>query len=454
MEKFLTIYTIEQFKKRIKWFIILRFIAIIGVFVVLLATKNLLNIKLPFFQLYLGNMLLLILNTFHLLYNQKLNYLKVKEVYFKKANIFVNIQISLDLVLLTYFVHFAGGVENPFTFYYIFHIVIASILLSNKAAYYQAIFSAFLFGSIILTEYLHILPHYSLIGFSTESLNFHTFGYIVGIFSVFVSTLFIVVYMTTSIVNKLWEREIALCEANERLREKDRLKSQYVLIVSHDLQASLSAIQSCLKVVLSNFTGSISERSREMITRAEQRSLSLLHFVKDLLDLSKMRALDETKKEKILFWKIVKKVAEKFNVIAEEKKLNLSLGNNSKDFVIGNPQTLEEMMDNLVINAIKYTPRGGKISIDHQLSLDPEFIKVSVSDTGIGIRQNNLPFIFDDFFRAKNALMLDKNGTGLGLSIVKQIVESHNGEIWVESKLGEGSKFTFTLPKANIIGSK
>ncbi|NQV18969.1 MAG: HAMP domain-containing histidine kinase [Armatimonadetes bacterium] len=448
MEKFLTIYTIEQFKKRIKWLIILRYIAVIGVFVVLSITMYMLNIKLPFVQLYLGNILLLVLNTLFVFVNQRLNFLKEKEDYFKKAHIFVNFQISLDLVILTFFIHFAGGVENPFIFYYIFHMVIAAIILSNKAAYYQAIFSTFLFGSIIVTEYFNILPHYSLIGFSNVSLNFQKFGYITGIFSVFVSTLFIVVYMTTSIVNKLREREIALCIVNEKLREQDRLKSQYVLTVSHDLQASLSAIQSCLKVVLSNFTGSISDRSREMITRAEQRCMNLLHFVKDLLDLSRMRALKEIDKEKILFEDVVNKVVENIKVIAEEKKLKLSLSNNNRDFVLGNSKALEEMMDNLIINAIKYTPKGGKITIAHQLSLDPGFIKVSVSDTGIGIQQKNLPFIFDDFFRAKNALMLEKNGTGLGLSIVKQIVESHHGEIWVESKLGNGTKFTFTLPKA------
>ncbi len=452
MEKFLKIFTIEKFKKRIKWLIILRYIAVIGVFVVLSITMYLLNIKLPLVQLFLGNILLLVLNTLFLFYNQRLNILKEKEDYFKKANIFVNFQISSDLVMLTYFIHFAGGVENPFIFYYIFHMVIAAILLSNKAAYYQAIFSTFLLGSIIMTEYFNIFPHYSLIGFSNESLNFQKFEYITGVFSVFVSTLFIVVYMITSIVNKLRERDIALCIVNEKLKEQDRLKSQYVLTVSHDLQAPLSTIQSCLKVVLSNFTGSISERSREMITRAEQRCINLLHFVKDLLDLSRMRSLKEQEKEKILFWNVVKKVVENLKVIAEEKKLKLSLGNNNKDFVMGNPKALEEMMDNLIINAIKYTPRGGKIAITHQLSLDPGFIKVSVSDTGIGIKQKNLPFIFDDFFRAKNALMLEKNGTGLGLSIVKQIVESHNGEIWAESKLGKGTKFTFTLPKTNSIG--
>jgi signal transduction histidine kinase len=452
MEKFLTIYTPKQLKKRIIWFITLRYLAVIGVFAVLTITEHLLKIKLPFVQLYLGNLLLVILNTLFLIYNRKLEFLREKEVYFKKANVFVNFQISLDLAMLTYFIHFAGGVENPFTFYYTFHMVIASILLSNKAAKNQAIFATVLLGSVIFGEYTSILPHFSLIGFSDISLSYQKIGYVSGIFFVIISTLFIVVYMTTSIVNKLRERDLVLYKVNGKLNDQDRLKSQYVLRVSHDLQSSLSAIQSCLKVVLSNMTGSISDRSREMITRAEQRCMGLLRFVHDLLDLSKMRALSETKKVHLLFSDIIKKVIEDLKPLLDEKKLNVTFENHINEYVLGNPDALTDMMDNLIINAIKYTPRGGKITISQQLSSDPGFIKLAISDTGIGILQENLPFIFDDFFRGNNAMILEKNGTGLGLSIVKHIVESHQGDIWVDSTLGGGTKFTFTLPKITQLG--
>ncbi|MFN3966423.1 MAG: sensor histidine kinase, partial [Endomicrobiia bacterium] len=437
-----------RWKENLSWLISLRWVAVIGVFIVITVTKKILKIDLPFISLYIGNLVLFFLNVLFFFYNKKIRlYKEVDEQSFKKANRFANIQISLDLIMLAYLIHFSGGIENPFIFYFIFHMVIASILLSNRAAYLQATVAVLLLGIVTTLEYLGNFSHYHLAGFIPEGVCLFP-QYLLSIFFVFVSTLYLTVYMATRIVNRLREQEKELVIANMKLEQQDRLKSQYVLTVSHDLQSSLSTIQSCLKVVLSDLTGEISEKSREMIARAEQRSRYLLGFVKDLLNLSKIRAAKQIEKKPVSLSEIINKVVEQLRQKAQEKQIVLSVENSvNPGIIFANPDAMEQLLINLIDNAIKYTPWGGKVTIKYQPSTINGFVEVSVSDTGIGIPQEELPYIFEDFYRAKNAEKFEKEGTGLGLSIVKQIIKSHNGEIWVESQVGRGTRFIFTLPK-------
>jgi len=435
-----------RWKEKLRWFINLRWIACVGAFIVITGAKYILKIDLVLLPLYLGNILLIFCNTLFFLYNKQIDK-RNNEQFFRKANRFANIQISLDLIILTYLIYFSGGIENPFIFYFVFHMVIAGILLSNKAAYLYATFSCLLLGIIVIGEYFGIIPHYHLVGFIPQGQCL-SLKYILGIFSVFVTTMYLTVYMTVQIVNRLRNEEKELVVANLKLAEQDRLKSQYVLTVSHDLQSSLSAIQSCLKVVLDGLTGEISEKSREMIARAEQRSRYLLQFVKDLLDLSKIRATKEIEKKSISLSEIINKVVEQLKPKAEGKQIVLSVKDSvSPAIIFANAEAIGQLLTNLIDNAIKYTPRGGKVTVECGPSTVDGFVQVSVVDTGIGIPQEDLPHIFEDFYRAKNAEQFEKDGTGLGLSIVKQIIETHNGKIWVESQVGKGSKFVFILPK-------
>jgi len=185
-----------------------------------------------------------------------------------------------------------------------------------------------------------------------------------------------------------------------------------------------------------------------MVARAEQGSRYLLQFVKDLLDLYKIRATKEIEKKFISLSEIINKVVEQLKPKAERKHLVLSV----EDFVspaiiFANADAIEQLLANLIDNAIKYTPWGGKVTVECGPSTVDGFVQVFVVDTGIGIPQEDLPHIFEDFYRAKNAEQFEKDGTGLVLSIVKQIIDAHNGKIWVESQVGKGSKFVFILPK-------
>ena len=437
----------RDFGQRIKWLINLRWFASLVVFVAITVAKYILKVQLPATSLYIGNTVLVVYNLVFLLYSNRLDSQKDSPSWLRKVNFFVNVQSSLDLLLLTYFIHLLGGLENPFTFFYIFHMVIASILLLKKAAYFQASFAIIIFGLVMGGESMGFLPHYHLFRYIPEESCNLSFYYFLGRFLAFTSTLYITVYMCTTIISILRDREQDLEVAYEKLEEQDKHKSQYVLNVSHDIKSSLASIQTCLQVVLGGLTGSISKKSREMITRAEQRSLSLYHFVEDLLNLSRIRATIEIEKEEILLSDVLTPVVEQLRPQIRNAGLALTVDNLAGNARIhANRGIMEGLFANLLLNAVKYTPRGGKIILRvEEYRLSP-FVNVSVTDTGIGIPEEDVPHIFEDFYRAQNAEDYAKDGTGLGLSIVKQIIEIYGGTIDVESKVGRGSSFMFTLP--------
>ena len=437
--------TENELKKRIKWFIKLRWFAVIGLFIVITLSYFLLKIDIQLYSLYIVNGILLLYNTiFYLSYKRKI------ELLVKNFNSVANLQISLDLIILTVLLYFSGDLENPFISFYIFHMVIASILLTNRAAFLQATLATILLGMLSFLIYFNIIPHYHLgnvipVGFCSQ-----TQIYFLSKFLVLAITLYITVYMSTTIVNKLREREEEIEEANIALKKQDKLKSEYVLKVSHDLKGSLSAIQSYLKVILEGYAGKVSDEAKEMIGKAEKRCFSLIDFVDDLLNLSRIRASINPAKEDISIKEMVEKVSQNLASPIEKKKINLSIkGFKNNFFVNANHRELESVFMNLLENAIKYSPTEGKIEINCKRKRNSNLVQISVSDTGIGIPDEDLPNIFNDFFRAENAKKFDIDGTGLGLSIVKQIINSMGFDITVKSQVDKGTVFIFDLPLNN-----
>lgn len=434
----------EELIRRLRWFINLRWVTVVSVLIITVSAEYLFDLSIPAFYVHIGNIFLLFYNCVFYFYNKKLS-IDVGRNRFRKINMLANFQITLDIVMLSYFMHFTGSIENPFVFYFIFHMVFASILLSNRAAYVQASFAVCLLGGLISGEYFRIIPHYHLGAFFKEESFFNPL-YVMGEFAVFASVLYITVYMATSIINRLRLMDKQLEVANTHLKEQDRLKSQYVLTVSHELQSSLSTVQICLKVILEGMTGIISAKTREMAARAELRCVQIINFVKDLLSLSRIRAGREMQKNNISMSEVAKRAIEQTKQKIKEKNINLIEKIYGKGLnVIANEDSMEQLLVNLLTNACKYTPYNGKIEIS--LMDTEESLVGQVEDTGIGISHNDIPRIFDDFYRAENAVVFEKDGTGLGLTIVKQIIENHNGKIWVESQIGKGTRFIFALPK-------
>jgi len=227
---------------RVCWLTRLRWIAIFGVFGTVLVVPQFFRISLEVFPLCC---VAVFLTTYNGLSAWIMPFLRDRQLY-KSIKGLANLQIFLDLTCLALLIHFSGGIDNPFYFYFIFHIIIAGILLSRRDTFVLTTYAAAIFLVIALGEQHGFFQHHRLSGVFTVSL-YENFTYVLGVSFAFVSTLYIAAYLTTSISNRLHERERSLTRANELLGEKDRIKSEYVLRVTHDLKEDLAAIHTCIE---------------------------------------------------------------------------------------------------------------------------------------------------------------------------------------------------------------
>ncbi|MFA6922712.1 MAG: HAMP domain-containing sensor histidine kinase [Bacteroidales bacterium] len=425
-------------------FIKVRWVAVLLLIVSAFIVKNILKINIQEVQIYFLSLILIILNFLFFFYKKSI--IEENGKFIKKIKQLIHFQVSSDLIILTLILHFSGGVENPFIIYYIFHMIIVSIIFSPKESYTQTCFALFLVGTLAFLECYSVIPHYKLIGFVDNNLYFDKF-YLFTTGFVFVTTSIIVVALTNFIVSESRKNEEAYLKANEELNLKDILKNEYVLRVTHDIKGHLAAIKSCLDVVSDrNIAGSLNSIQEEFINRAGSRTGVLADFVKDILNITKKRLEKSNVKNEFVFKDVIDKTTSSINVNIKSKKINfITEIDKNINVIYGNSLLIEEMLINLLLNAIKYTPENGTVKLIVKNRIDD--IIIEVSDNGIGIPEYETDRIFDEFFRASNVINDTSTGTGLGLSIVKQIVDDHNGKIWVESILGKGSKFTIILPK-------
>ncbi len=234
------------------------------------------------------------------------------------------------------------------------------------------------------------------------------------------------------------------------LKQVDRLKSEFVHTVSHDLRSPLTAILGYVELL--GRVGPINEQQREFIKRVHTSVQNITSLINDLLDLGRLESGAEANKEVLPLDSLVHYALDSLTPQINEKKIqvDLDMPEVSAPQVRGNPIRLKQMLDNLIGNAVKYTPEGGKISI--RVAVQSDQIIMWVSDTGPGIPAADQPHIFEKFYRASN-VPKGVSGSGLGLAIVKTIVDNHQGRIWVESVMGQGSTFTVVLPNHRTDGS-
>lgn len=231
------------------------------------------------------------------------------------------------------------------------------------------------------------------------------------------------------------------------LKELDRMKSDFIAMVSHELRAPLTAIQQQIFTIAEGLLGSVTEKQNEALTRIKIRIDSLLTLIKNLLDLSRIEAGKIVQcKQPLQLNDIAQKVADLLNFQAAKKNITLHLKKGKNlPLIDADPNNMEEIFINLVSNALHYTPEGGQIVI--RTGRQGEHVKIVVQDTGIGIKKEDIPRIFDKFYRVQSDQTRLVAGSGLGLSIVKGIVEAHFGKIDVVSEVGKGSTFTILLPQ-------
>jgi signal transduction histidine kinase len=240
-------------------------------------------------------------------------------------------------------------------------------------------------------------------------------------------------------------------QAYQLLEELDKNKSQFVRIVTHELRSPVQVTKSLLNVLSRGYVGDLNEKQADLIERARRRILFLQTLIDDLLDLAAAKAdvLATAERGLISLTDVLKEVQTRFEAPAQDKGLVLRLECQDETLnVWGDKNELDRMISNLVSNGVKYTREG---EVRMRLERANGSARIVVSDTGIGIPEDALPHLFEEFYRAKNAKELQEAGTGLGLSIIKDLVERYSGQINVESTEGQGTTFTLTLPLAETL---
>jgi len=241
------------------------------------------------------------------------------------------------------------------------------------------------------------------------------------------------------------------------LANLERIRRDFVANASHELKTPITAIRGLTETMLDDPSMDDETRLR-FVERISAQSMRLSVLVTDLLAISRLEADQaEQKHDLIDMQELVKRSLSAAKAACVEKQLELSIDpddtiSDMKAMTVGDMQSLSQMVDNLLDNAVKYTPSGGRVSV--RLTASDHQIQLQVSDTGIGIDNLARQRIFERFYRVDKARSRDLGGTGLGLSIVKNIAEQHGGAVQLESELGVGSTFTVTLPLVRITASE
>jgi len=442
---------------RIRWFIHLRWAAVLIVAAIVAFASRILKVAILERQLYVCVCVMIAGNIIFAYSLKKLFSPHGIENIKSRAHTAVamaNFQIAFDLVLLTALIHFAGGIDNPFNFYYMFHIALASMLLNRFYCFIQAALASVLYSSLIIFEYLKVFDHHAI--YSSLPCNYGSLK-TAGVLTAFTTSAFIMAYITTSVSERLMLKENLLLETNLKLVELDSKKSEFVMMVAHEIKSPLATVQFMLKSLHEGYGGKVTdEKALETITKIENRAAGLLKLVNDLLDMSKIKTGFGAKEfKKVRLAEILKKAVENNKIRASASSIEIKeavLGKEEELVIDGDAEYIENSFFNVISNAVKYSNKGGAVEISLERAAGNVIFKCK--DRGIGIPANELSSIFDEFHRSSLAKKHTSEGTGVGMAITKRIVEYHGATIGVESEVDAGTIFTITFPLENKMNEK
>ncbi len=252
--------------------------------------------------------------------------------------------------------------------------------------------------------------------------------------------------LTEHLERRVQERTHELQTVNERLQDHDRRRSKFVSVASHELRTPMTSIKGFVENMLDGLTGQLSERQEHYLQRVKHNVDRLTRIINQLLDWSRLDVgRIDIKPESLPIDAFVRDVVESFQTLAAEKSISLEVLPCEQSLTVrADRDKLEQILWNLVGNAIKFTPHSGRVTVQYS-AWDTSSAQIIIADTGCGIAADELPHVFNEFSKVESA-MPTSQGAQLGLFITKSLVTLHGGRMWVESQLGVGTQFYFTLP--------
>ena len=353
-------------------------------------------------------------------------------------------QITADLLAVTALTHFVGSVETFISFTYLFHITLACIFFPRMKSLRVVCIAAMLYLGVVGLELAGFLPCRSMI--PDHQLLAQDNSALPPVFAVSGVLVWIVVWHLVSTLSaRVRERDRQLDLANEQLRQADIEKNQQMLRTAHDLKAPFSGIESNIQMLRLQHWDSMTEAARDLVNRIQVRAQTLSERIRDILILGDLRAgQSEGDSPPVTQLETVfESVAEDLSEKAADRSISLDVDIPRVSVRAGKKQ-LCILFSNLVANGISYSQEGGTVRVSAHCAGD--VVRVSISDTGIGIRDEALPHVFDEYYRSKEAARFNKLSTGLGLAIVKRIAINLGLQVKVSSELNKGTRFEIAIP--------
>ncbi len=423
----------------IGWFIILRWIACAGVFFTLLTVYYFFHYKLPYRVLFLLNGLLFLVNlafTIHYSLFRSCNLSR------KEMSVSFNLQVVFDYVLLFFLIFFTGFLENPFIYFFVFHIIMTAFIFSSRVVFLYVVALISVLVSAASAEYFGFIPHFPLTASGFYSYTNLIFIRTAGL----CSTLIISAYLISSIKKRIEERGKKVEVELDHYKSLDRIKSDFILQVTHELRGPIAALKGFHEMVLKGITGETTKKTWDTIRKANHRTKNLLTIIDEMIDYAYIKSEEEIKftRTRISIKDTIDYNLGLFRDTAAEKNIRF-VSNCSKNLaVLSNRDLLNIILSNLISNALKYSSNDTTITVNAEKS-NGKF-HLMVKDEGMGIEPSKIHKIFDEFYRSSEARAIERDGTGLGLAIVKKTVESLNGKITVYSEKGRGTTFHIYFP--------
>ncbi|HMA61183.1 MAG TPA: HAMP domain-containing sensor histidine kinase [bacterium] len=430
-------YTLGSFRERIKWLINLRWLAVFAILAIVPLNNVIFQADLGYDKTYIITSFLMILNIVYF-YIYKYFYFE----HFHQEVVFMETQLLIDLFIISFFIHFIGGINNPFYFIYLVPMIISGILLKSPLPYINALFACFLLTVWSFLEYYQVVRIYLI-----TSKEYHISILWTSLISFYFLS-FTLTYIISDFISKYRNLKKLIDKKSELLEKTIDERNRMFRFTAHEIKSPMNTIRTMLGVVkmLYNNDRNNEEKILEMIDRAENRSDQVLCMVKDMIEIAHYKAGQEDEKfttKRLSDW--VEEQIESYYHHAKRKNIQIDyISYKGKDELYFDFDSLEKVFTNLLSNAIRYSHENGKVQI--RLSIDENNFYFSVKDDGIGIKKEDQDKIFEEFYRSSEAKRKEQIGTGLGLPLVKQIINKFKGTVEVESEPGEGSEFKVIIP--------
>ncbi|HEY7751667.1 MAG TPA: HAMP domain-containing sensor histidine kinase [Ignavibacteriaceae bacterium] len=421
----------DAIRKRNLWFIKLRYSVVAMLSAFLFITSFIFKIDYSETQLTAGISIIASILLYNVILHRLRKYVRFNVNRFNPLYLSI-MQMLFDMISLLLLVYFTGTIESPLYLQFIFLVIIGSLILPDSIIYAMSAVFILIFSALTALEHYQLIPHHQVNGLLSFQLYDNT-NYVMAFLFTFTFVVFVSVYLANGIARQLYKRETELVESIRKINYAEKEKQKYIMGIVHELKTPIVAVASYIDLILQKFLGPVGEVVEEKLLRAKHRTDESIQMINDVLNVSKLNLYDQFDEEEFDIKEIVAGVMKRRKPYAESHliKMKLSDARKEKRKLKGDKFLLDIALSNLIGNSIKYGIDGGNVEVTIK-NADSE-LTLEVCDDGVGIPENELPKIFNDFYRASNVKKIIPDGSGLGLSAVKKIVERHGGSVSIKS---------------------